>query len=138
MPGPRLIRYAAWCVCAGAALALLGAAEKPPSPSPRVVTLDPAAKEYVRVLGGVPETAGMRSGYVILQPSKTVGRHNTEGYEEAIIVLAGEGELRLAVGRALGLKPGVVAYCPPGTEHDVANTGRDPLRYVYVVARASR
>ena len=26
-------------------------------------------------------------------------------------------------------------YSPPGTEHDVVNTGRTPLRYVFIVAR---
>jgi hypothetical protein len=28
-----------------------------------------------------------------------------------------------------------VAYCPPGTEHDVVNTGAVPLRYIYLVAK---
>ena len=27
---------------------------------------------------------------------------------------------------------------PPRTEHDVANTGQGPLRYVYVVAKATQ
>jgi len=89
----------------------------------------------MRVLGGPPETLTMRSGSVVLLPSKSVGRHNTGDYEEAVVVLAGRGEMRLADGTVLNLKPFVVAYCPPGTEHDVKNTGDEPLRYVYVVAK---
>jgi oxalate decarboxylase/phosphoglucose isomerase-like protein (cupin superfamily) len=42
----------------------------------------------------------------------------------------------LGDGSVLQLKPHVVAYCPPDTEHDVRNTGDKPLRYLYVVARA--
>ena len=44
--------------------------------------------------------------------------------------------MRLADGRTLMLRPDRAAYCPPGTEHDVVNTGKVPLRYVSVVARA--
>ena len=78
----------------------------------------------------------MRSGAVVLPPLQSVGKHSTGGYEEAIIVLAGAGEMRLSDGTVLPLEPHSVAYCPPATEHDVVNTGSDPLRYVYVVAQA--
>src|SRR5512142_654418 len=105
-------------------------------PEPRSVELDRAATEYLRILGGPPESVTMRSGYVVLQPEKTVGRHNTGSYEEMVIVLDGEGEMLFGDGSSLGLKPYIVAYCPPGTEHDVRNTGSNPLRYVYVVAGA--
>jgi mannose-6-phosphate isomerase-like protein (cupin superfamily) len=103
---------------------------------PRVIQLEPIAKEYTRVLGGPPETVTMRSGQVVLAPGKAVGEHGTEGYEEVVIVLAGSGEIRVAGGTTLSLPPGSVAYCPPRTTHDVVNTGAVPLRYLYVVARA--
>ena len=107
------------------------------TPRPVVVALDSTATAYVHVLGGDPATVTMRSGFVTLLPGASVGRHNTETYEEAVVVLAGKGELRLADGSALKLKPYVVAYSPPGTEHDVVNTGTEPLRYVYIVARTA-
>jgi len=118
------------------ALVLVAAAQTGSKPASKVVELDPVAKEYTRVLGGPPETATMRSGYVVLEPSKSVGKHSTESYEEAVIVFAGVGEMRSSNGSVLKLKPYVVAYCPPDTEHDVVNTGTEPLRYVYVVAKA--
>ena len=114
----------------------LSAQVAPGGPVPRVIQLDPAATEYTRVLGGPPATVTMRSGQVVLAPGKAVGEHSTEGYEEVLIVLTGSGEMRVAGGGTLSLAPGVVAYCPPQTTHDVVNTGGVPLRYLYVVARA--
>ncbi len=107
----------------------------PQKPEPLSIQLDPAATEYLRVLGGPPESVTMRSGYVVLQPGNSVGKHSTEAFEEMVIVLDGEGEMILEDGTVLPLKPYAVAYCPPATEHDVRNTGSGPLRYIYVVAR---
>ncbi len=78
----------------------------------------------------------MRSGLVVLEPSRSIGVHTTGDYEEVVVVLSGVGEMRLADETALGLAGGSIAYCPPATEHDVVNTGSEPLRYVYVVAKA--
>jgi quercetin dioxygenase-like cupin family protein len=111
-----------------------GGLKMPQRPKPKTVQLDPAAEEYQRILGGPPESVTMHSGYVVLQQGNSVGRHNTDVFEEMVIVLDGEGEMILEDGTALPLKPYVVAYCPPETEHDVRNTGGVPLRYVYVVA----
>jgi quercetin dioxygenase-like cupin family protein len=108
----------------------------PAQPRPKVAKLDPAAVDYVPILGGPPETATMRSGAVVLLPGQSVGKHSTGDYEEAIVVLAGSGELRLSDGSTYELAGHSVAYCPPATEHDVANTGAEPLRYVYIVAKA--
>jgi quercetin dioxygenase-like cupin family protein len=115
----------------------LAAAREPASkPAPRLVELNPTAREYMRVLSGPPETVTMRSGLVVLPPAKAVGKHSTEAFEEAVIVLAGTGEMRITGGPTFKLKPSVVAYCPPFTEHDVINTGAEPLRYLYIVAKA--
>jgi mannose-6-phosphate isomerase-like protein (cupin superfamily) len=105
-------------------------------PKPKKVELDRTATEYLRILGGPPESVTMRSGYVVLLPEKSVGPHNTESYEELVVVLDGEGDMLFGDGSILQLEPYNVAYCPPGTEHDVRNTGSKPLRYLYIVARA--
>ena len=115
---------------------LAAARERAPKPTPRLVELNPTASEYMHVLNGPPETVTMRSGLVVLLPGKSVGKHSTKAFEEAIIVLAGVGEIRIMGGPAFNLKPSVVAYCPPFTEHDVFNTGAEPLRYLYIVAKA--
>jgi quercetin dioxygenase-like cupin family protein len=101
---------------------------------PKTIELDMNASDYLRILGGPPESVTMRAGFVVLQPSQTVGRHSTESYEEMIVVMEGEGELLIGDGSVRELRQHVVAYCPPDTEHDVRNTGNSPLRYIYVVA----
>jgi quercetin dioxygenase-like cupin family protein len=106
-------------------------------PEPKVIKADLQGKDYVRLLGGPPETHSLRSGAVALQPGKTVGKHSTETYEEVVVVLEGEGAMLLSEGQELPLKVGTVAYCPPDTEHDVKNTGSTVLRYIYVVAKAN-
>ena len=111
-------------------------AEGRPQPKPKVIQLSPLATEGVPVLSGPPETVTMRSGSIVLQVGKNVGRHSTGGNEEVLFVFSGSGEMRLSDGTVLQLKPHVIAYCPPDTEHDVFNTGSEPLRYVYLVARA--
>jgi quercetin dioxygenase-like cupin family protein len=105
-------------------------------PQPKLISLDLATTEYVRILGGPPETVTMHSGFVVLAPGKSVGRHSTKNYEEALVVLEGEGNMMIVGGPTLGLKAGSVAYCPPRTEHDVVCTGSGKLKYVYIVANA--
>jgi quercetin dioxygenase-like cupin family protein len=103
---------------------------------PKLIILDQTSPDSAQVLNGPPETVTMRSGYMVLAPSKSVGRHSTRDNEEAIVVLAGKGEMRIIGGSTFHLLPYCVAYCPPNTEHDVMNIGTDTLRYIYIVARA--
>ena len=105
-------------------------------PQAKVIKVDMQGNDYVRLLGGPPETCSMRSGAVALQPAQTIGKHSTQTNEEVIVVLEGEGALLLNDDRELPLEVGTVAYCPPDTQHDVKNTGATVLRYIYVVARA--
>ena len=113
------------------------AVQKPAAePEAKVIQVDMQGKDYVRLLGGPPETFSLRSGAVALQPNKTIGKHSTKSNEELIVVLEGEGVLLLNEDRELPLKTDTVAYCPPNTEHDVKNTGCTLLRYIYVVAKA--
>jgi mannose-6-phosphate isomerase-like protein (cupin superfamily) len=105
------------------------------TPEPKVITADTGDREYLRLLGGPPESVVMRSGAVSLEPGRTVGRHSTDCNEELLIVLAGEGSLLLGESRHLEMNVGTVLYCPPDTEHDVRNTGSGILRYIYVTAK---
>ena len=104
-------------------------------PEPKCIQVEMDGREYVRLLGGPPESISMKSGAVALQPGRTVGRHNTDIYEELLIVLEGEGSLLLGESDQLETKTGSVLYCPPDTEHDVCNTGTGILRYIYTVAK---
>lgn len=88
--------------------------------------------EYIEILDGV-KSAGMHSGRVILQPGKDVGRHSTGNHEELIIILRGEGELEVDGAARTKIQAGMVAYNPPQIEHNVINTGKERLIYIYVV-----
>jgi mannose-6-phosphate isomerase-like protein (cupin superfamily) len=105
-------------------------------PKVKKVVLDISERDYVRILGGPPESVTMRSGFVVLFPSQSVGKHSTGACEEMVVVLQGEGEMLFGDGSTMELRPHVVIYCPPETEHDVHNTGKRPLRYIYMVAAA--
>jgi len=109
----------------------------PPAPikKAKIIPLPSGQEPYTKVLGGPPETTCLKSGYVILAPGKSVGRHNTNGYEELIVPLEGEGELQLDDMEPLALHPGQVLYTPPQTAHDVVNTGTQSLKYIYIVAK---
>ncbi|MCX6554997.1 MAG: cupin domain-containing protein [Candidatus Aminicenantes bacterium] len=103
---------------------------------PKVIKLDSAGKDYLRVLAGPPESSTMRSGLVLLAPKKSVGKHSTEKYEELVIIIEGKGEMAIIGGSTLLFAKGEVVYCPPNTEHNVTNTGEENLIYLYVVAEA--
>ena len=117
-----------------ALLASVGSQIVNDKPAPKVIKIDMQGQDYVSLLAGPPESILLRSGAVALQPGKTVGKHNTAGYEELVIVLEGEGTMVLN-NQQLNMKVGTVLYCPPETEHDVQNTGANVLKYIYVVAK---
>ncbi|MGO9404273.1 MAG: cupin domain-containing protein [Terriglobales bacterium] len=104
-------------------------------PRAKVVALGGSAKE-LSVLTGPPESVGMKSGYIVLGPGKSVGKHSTAHHEELLVVLEGSGEMLFKDGSKLPVKANTAVYCPPETEHDVMNSGSQVLRYVYVVAEA--
>jgi quercetin dioxygenase-like cupin family protein len=132
----RALRAAALLAALGALIGVRSQAAPQAAQAHSVSYLDLAAGNSRAVLTGPPATAGMRSGYVVLAPGRSVGQHSTESNEEVVIVFAGTGELRFVGRPPIALRAGAVAYNPPRTTHDVVNTGAEPLRYQYVVAAA--
>jgi mannose-6-phosphate isomerase-like protein (cupin superfamily) len=100
---------------------------------PKIVKLE-TKEAYQRLLGGVPDTLGMKSGCVTLEPGGSVGEHSTGSKEEAIIILQGKGELSCNGEILATAEENSLIYVPPGTRHDVKNTGTGVLKYVYVVS----
>jgi mannose-6-phosphate isomerase-like protein (cupin superfamily) len=103
------------------------------SPLHKILPLDNSS--YFEILGK-SEAHALRSGFVTLPPGADVGVHSTENYEELIIVLNGRGELEVNGQKMTKIKKGQIAYNPPQTKHNVYNTGKAPLRYIYVIAKA--
>jgi mannose-6-phosphate isomerase-like protein (cupin superfamily) len=104
-------------------------------PQPLNVPLKGAQQDRP-LLNGVPQTAGMRSGFVRLQPGETVGWHTTGKNEEALVILHGQGEALIDGQAGQPFVAPAFVYIPPATRHNVLNTGTEPLEYVYVVAPA--
>ncbi len=90
------------------------------------------------MLHGAPQTTGMRSGFVRLMPGTTVGWHTTGANEEALVILHGQGEALINGQAKRAFAAPALAYIPPATRHNVANTGKEALEYVYVVAPAKQ
>ena len=80
----------------------------------------------------------MRSGFVRLKPGATVGWHTTGKNEEALVILRGQGEALIDGQTSQPFTASAFVYIPPATRHNVVNTGKDPLEYVYVVAPAKQ
>jgi mannose-6-phosphate isomerase-like protein (cupin superfamily) len=99
------------------------------------IALSPAPVEQP-LLTGPPQTAGMRSGRVVLQPGQHMHRHSTEGNEEMLLFLQGEAFVLLGM-ETVSVAAGQVLYIPPHTEHEVHNDGSGEVRYIYVVAPAA-
>lgn len=92
----------------------------------------------MRLFGGNNDTIGMKSGYVVLKPQESVGRHITESKEEAIIILEGKAQINADNSTPIVAEAGSVVYIPAQTSHDVRNTGRGVLRYIYVVSNVPK
>ncbi|MFH1207633.1 MAG: cupin domain-containing protein [Patescibacteria group bacterium] len=79
-----------------------------------------------------PRTKRLRAGFNVLKPGQSVGEHTTGRHEEILIILKGTA-LLLANGKKKKIKAGNVAYNPPRTVHNVTNSGKHILRYIYIV-----
>ena len=89
------------------------------------------------LLTGPPQTAGMRSGRVVLKPGQQMHRHSTKGNEEILVFL--QGKARVVLGsEPVMMEAGQILYVPPQTEHEVHNDGPEELRYIFTVAPATR
>lgn len=123
----------------GAAVLLSGCAASPAGDSglaPVHVVLRPESVEQ-KLLAGPPQTAGMRSGRVVLAPGASMHRHSTNQNEEFLVFQ--QGRVRVVLGgNSLEAGAGEVLYIPPRTEHELHNDGPEEARYIYVVAPAGR
>lgn len=101
-------------------------------PEPHYVKMT-GSERFTRLLAGVPSTAGMKSGYVVLRPGEAVGEHKTDAREEAIVILEGQATVYCEKNRLFVAQAESLVYIPQETNHDIRNEGEKILRYVYVV-----
>lgn len=100
---------------------------------PKMINLK-GREKFTRVLAGAPETRGMKSGYVCLQPGQEVGVHKSEAREESVVILEGSADIFIDGKLALVAHADHLIYIPPETVHNIKNSSEKILRYVYVTA----
>lgn len=81
---------------------------------------------------GPPETRRMKAGKVRLGPGEEIGEHLTKDREEIIIVLKGTASL-IMDGKSIEVQEGETQFIEEGKKHNVMNSGKEDLEYVYVV-----
>jgi len=101
--------------------------------APRVIDWT-TGDSYLPILGGAPDTCGMRSGRVELAQGEEIGQHSTGDHEETLVVLEGAGEVHVDGHEVMPIRAGQSVYIPPQSTHNVRNPAAPLLRYVYVVA----
>ena len=74
-------------------------------------------------------TSGFNLG-VACYHAPEFGAAQTHDDQEAVYVVSGRGEMRLA-GQVFAIGPGSAAYVPPGTPHATRRTGEEPVKVVY-------
>jgi len=116
-------------------LVLLPISSETSPPQPLTLPLRCAAGDCP-LLRGIPQTAGMRGGFVRLKPRESVGWHTTGKNEEALVILHGGGKALIEGQPGRVFAAPMLVYIPPATRHNVTNTGEELLEYVYVVAPA--
>ena len=113
----------------------LPAALQGAQPKPLVIPLE-CTNGDCPLLRGMPQTAGMRSGYVRLLAGATMGWHTSGQNEESLVILQGQGQAMIEGRPSMPFTAPAMVYIPPATRHNIKNTGTDPPQYVYVVANA--
>jgi quercetin dioxygenase-like cupin family protein len=115
----------------------IGAQEPAPKREPMMFSLE-CAEGDCPLLKGAPQTNGMRGGSVSLKPGASVGWHSTGNNEEALTIMHGRGTANIEGHADVPLHAKMLAYIPPGTKHNVTNTGTEVLEYVWVVAPVAK
>jgi mannose-6-phosphate isomerase-like protein (cupin superfamily) len=68
----------------------------------------------------------------MLESGKEVGEHATENEEELIVVVEGKGEV-VSEGHTQTVEAPCIVLIPAHTVHNVRNTSKAFLKYVYVL-----
>lgn len=92
-------------------------------------------QKFLRLLGKSEKPKGLRCGYVVLNPQESIGEHNTGPSEEVIFVISGSGLVCHGKKGSLKVKKSSFVYVPPQIPHNVINTSKDLLKYIYTAAR---
>jgi mannose-6-phosphate isomerase-like protein (cupin superfamily) len=101
----------------------------------KIIKLETGSR-YQRLFSKDSGTCGIKSGHVTLKEGEEIGEHSTNGLEEVLVILKGKG--RLVTGEeGLDFEDDAVLYVPPETTHNVKNTGKGILEYIFITSHAT-
>jgi len=104
-------------------------------PIPKVVSFGPESNQYQDLFEGEKDSVAFYSGVVTLEPNQSGELHSTEKYEEMIITLEGEGQIKIKKQKDIEIKFGKIALIPANTEHQLVNIGKKNFKYIYVATK---
>jgi mannose-6-phosphate isomerase-like protein (cupin superfamily) len=105
-------------------------------PQPKVIAFNPDSTSYQEIFEGDKDSVVFYSGVVTIAPNESGHTHSTEIYEEMIVVLEGQGQVRIVNKNNLDLTFGNIALIPPNTEHQIFNTGTKNFKYIYIATKS--
>lgn len=73
-------------------------------------------------------------GWMTLQPGDSIGFHQHKNNEDTYIIVSGTGTFMNADGQSYPVKAGDVTIARKGQSHGLANTGKEPLVFIDVIA----
>ncbi len=76
-------------------------------------------------------TEGLQLALVKVKKGSLTPKHTHKDEEQAYIILKGSGVVRLN-DEEKEVSERMIVYIPRGTEHEIKNTGKDELTYIYV------
>jgi mannose-6-phosphate isomerase-like protein (cupin superfamily) len=88
-------------------------------------------RRFTRLVGRHGKLKGISSGLVVLKPKESVGEHTTGHKEEVIIILKGHAKVSWGK-KSISVGENSFLYMPRHTVHNMQNSGRAPLKYVYL------
>jgi len=83
-----------------------------------------------------PWTMGSKNlwiGTSTVEPENKTNSHAHDVNEEVFYCVSGEGKI-IVDGEEKEYTPGTVVFCPPGSYHQIINTGKEPLKSVCSVS----
>lgn len=102
---------------------------------PKIVKLETSSK-YQRLFNRDSGTCGIKAGHVMLKKGEDIGGHSTNDLEEALVILKGNGRLVIDKEEGIDFGSDTVLYVPPQTIHNVKNTGKGILEYIFITSNA--
>ena len=107
-------------------------------PRPKIITFNPDSSTYKCLFDGIKDSVAFYSGVVTVAPGESCGTHNTEIYEEMIILLKGVCQLKITGHEDVLLNYGKIAFIPPQTEHNMVNPGPEEAKYIYIAVKSEK